>query len=150
MLWLKNHKSITRSVANGKTHNNGIIKWTLLSYFAMLTCHWLITGTFRYLGHNWAITRCWFLYLILNAVYNVGRYKFTLFNELYFLVAGGTVWIGIHLSWFSWYFTFWPSFKNDVVWALALALTCTFNCLLPSLIIANDFSCRFSLTSNKH
>jgi non-lysosomal glucosylceramidase len=24
-------------------------------------------------------------------------YKFTLFNELYFLVAGGTVWIGTHL-----------------------------------------------------
>jgi hypothetical protein len=22
------------------------------------------------------------------------RYKFTLFNELYFLVAGGTIWIG--------------------------------------------------------
>lgn len=26
------------------------------------------------------------------------RYKFTLFNELYFLVAGGTVWIGTQLQ----------------------------------------------------
>jgi non-lysosomal glucosylceramidase len=28
-----------------------------------------------------------------NAMSNICRYKFTLFNELYFLVAGGTVWI---------------------------------------------------------
>lgn len=36
------------------------------------------------------------------------RYKFTLFNELYFLVAGGTVWIGTNLSWTAYFFFLVP------------------------------------------
>lgn len=33
-----------------------------------------------------------------NMPFDFCRYKFSLFNELYFLVAGGTVWIGTHLQ----------------------------------------------------
>jgi hypothetical protein len=38
--------------------------------------------------------------LYLKSTNDYFRYKFTLFNELYFLVAGGTLWIGADISLF--------------------------------------------------
>lgn len=53
------------------------------------------TPTYLFCWHKENVYR---IYPPNNVPYVLCRYKFTLFNELYFLVSGGTVWIGMHLN----------------------------------------------------
>lgn len=66
-------------------------------------------------------------YTLLTICLMIFRYKFTLFNELYFLVSGGTVWIGMNLIKISSYLTFRNCF---------LSASHGFSDILPSYIIA--------------